>query len=130
MKIEIEGFSHISALYRALIEAKFNDNPTDTDVPGSALVADLANQVADALEKHETTNPVASLSDAGEWRNPSNHPGKIEFVRRRLIECGHWPDWTTDEKQDYIRILLSPLREESSLCQELLEFGDRLHQTS
>ena len=129
MKIEIEGFSHIIALYRALIEAKFNDNPTDADVPDSALVADLANQVADALEQHERTNPVASGSEEGEWRNPSNHPRRIEFVRRRLTECSLWSDWTTDEKQHYIRILLSPLRAEPSFCQELLEFGDKTHQT-
>ena len=129
MKIEIEGFSHINALYRALIEAKFNDNPTDAAVPGSALVADLVNQVADALEQHARTNPVAFGSELSEWRDPSNHSEKIEFVRRRITECSPWSDWTAEEKRDYIRVLLSPLRAEPSFCQELLVFGDKSHRT-
>ena len=129
MKIEIEGFSHINALCRALIEAKFNDNPTDTDVPNSPLVADLANQVADALEEHERANPLAPGSEIGGWRDPSNQPGKIEFIKRRISECSLWSSWTTDEKQHYLRILLSPLRADSSVCQELLQFGDESHRT-
>jgi hypothetical protein len=85
--LEIRDVSILNALNRALLEAKFHLEPNDALVAGSPLVADLANQVADALERLAATELRNPRRDPGAWRDPAAHPEKLLAVRARLREC-------------------------------------------
>jgi len=124
---EIHEFAVLNALSRALVEAKFHLHPNDSLVPASPFVADLANDVADALEEHVSATSVHSSADPGSWRDPSNHPEKLEAVRARLEECKPWSEWTADQKRKYVRLLLAPLRPVADTVSQLLEDADKAH---
>jgi hypothetical protein len=126
-KLEITDFAVLNALQRVLLAAKFQANPSDRDIPGSPLVADLANQVADLCTEYIVREGLVPAESAEAWREPRHHPNVIEWVRLRIRECDIWRSWSAHEREDYVRTLLAPYFPEAAAVQSLLEYGDAEH---
>lgn len=49
VKIELNDYFTILNLHKALLEAKFHENPDNENVAPSPIIADLCNKLIDAL---------------------------------------------------------------------------------
>jgi len=99
------------ALHRSLFEAQFTVEPHSRDVPGSPLLASLANRVVDALTQQD---PRWS-----EWRIAANHPDRVQIVRRRLPEEPGWSGMSQAERETHVRNHLAPLIPDGDLLHSL-----------
>ena len=99
------------ALHRSLFEAQFAVDPHSRDVPGSPILASLANRIVDALNQQDPRWT--------EWRAASNHPDKVAIVRRRLPEESGWSSMSQAEREAHIHNHLAPLIPDDVLLQSL-----------
>ena len=99
------------ALHRSLFEAQFATDPHSRDVPGSPLLASLANRVVDTLTQHDPR--------WAEWRVASNHLDRVAIVRRRLPEEPGWSGMSQSERETHVRNHLAPLIPDDRLLQSL-----------
>jgi predicted acetyltransferase len=110
----IEDQYELLALHRALFEAKFVENPRDPAIPGSRLIANIANRLVEELGAHGPS--------WDKWREAAAHTERVEVVRRRIAEvaegsiCKSWP---ATKRREYVEILLSPLLGNPDLLDEL-----------
>lgn len=111
----IEDKFELLALHRALFEAKFVEDPRDPVVPGSRIIANLANRLVDEL--------AAKDPKWQQWRNAAQHTERVDVVRRRIAESSKWKSWSAAERRDYVEILLSPLVGDPALLDELSQVG-------
>ena len=100
------------ALHRSLFEAQFAVSPHDRDVPGSPILANLANRVVDLLSQRD--------SRWTQWRNASNHPDRVEIARKRLLADPRWRDMPRQEKEQHVRNHLAPLVPDHDLVLSLV----------
>ena len=100
------------ALHRSLFEAQFAVSPHDRDVPGSPLLASLANRVVDLLSQQDLR--------WAQWRIASQHPDRVEIVRKRLLVDPRWADMPRPEREKHVRNHLAPLIPDDSLLAELV----------
>jgi predicted acetyltransferase len=110
----IEDQYELLALHRALFEAKFVEEPRDPVVPGSRIIADLANRLVDEL--------AAQKPDWQKWRAAAQHTERVDVVRRRIAEVAegsNWKGWSAIERREFAETLLSPLVGNPALLDEL-----------
>ena len=100
------------ALHRALFEAQFSATPLDKDVPGSPLLASLANRVVEALS-HQDPRWL-------DWRVASMHPERVRIVRERLPNDRRWKHMSLAEREEHVKIHLAPLIPDDDLLAELV----------
>lgn len=100
------------ALHRALFEAQFAAAPHDKDVPGSPLLASLANRVIDALAEDDPR--------WRDWRMASQHPERVEIVRERLPSDPRWKGMLQSEREAHVRNHLAPLVPDEALLADLI----------
>lgn len=109
--LTISHYSELIALLRAVVAAKFNEDPTDTDVPVSSSLAALAVRIRDALVAEDVRREGSEAerrwrdwirldSTRDEWRHARS------FAARALR--GAWPSWTVEERKEVVAMLLSP----------------------
>lgn len=123
--VEIFDFNEVQALHRALMEAKFAENPVDTAVCGSPFVAAVANRVVDTLiemERHSGGDERARHWE--EWRQvtPSRREWKVALSR--VEPGGPWSSWSVEEKRRFAELLLSPLRATDQLLDQFVREAD------
>jgi len=81
---------------------------------GSPFIAAIQNRLADALE--------AASSGTGwtDWRAAERHVDRVEAVRRHLSTADQWwEDMSFEQRGDYVRDVLAPLRLSDELLVEL-----------
>jgi len=99
------------ALHRSLLEAQFAITPHDRDVPGSPLLASLANRVVDALCKSDPR--------WADWRHASKHQDRVRIVRDRLTNIKGWDTMPQYERETHVRNHLAPLVPDEQLLHSL-----------
>jgi hypothetical protein len=107
----IDDPNELVALHRALFEAQFAVDPHDRDVPGSPILAALANRVVDALTQ---IDPRWS-----EWRDAEKHPDRVAVAARHLHANPSWASWSDAERERQVRNHLAPLVASTSLVAAL-----------
>ncbi|HZV56350.1 MAG TPA: hypothetical protein VFF89_01635 [Sphingobium sp.] len=100
------------ALHRALFEAQFSESPHDKDVPGSPLLASMANRIVDLLSQDDPR--------WADWRIASRHPARVQIARTRLISDPKWIAMPREEKEMRIRNHLAPLIPDEAFIVELI----------
>jgi len=117
----VGGYYELLALHRALLEAKFCDEPNDNDVSGSPTVASLHRQLVDVLIEAESERKgedarsswvkwLALSSDRREW--------KVALDRARSEP--QWDGWTEEDRLSYAEALLSPFSVPDDLLAEFI----------
>lgn len=90
------------SLHKALLEARFHEDPENGMVAGSPLVADIHVQVRDLLIK----------SDKGsqwlEWFQLGNRPDRKDRAIMLIRKCKRWNKSPLDEKEKIAAVYLSP----------------------
>ncbi len=113
----------LNALFRALLEAKFRPEIPDTDLPGSHFVVAMIERVFEAQRNVALTsgNPT-TLANLDTWQTAEENPIYVAAARERLKECptNVWLRWSREERLSFVRQILSPLRAEQPLLEDLL----------
>ena len=113
----------LNALFRALLQAKFRPEIPDTDLPGSRLVVAMIERVFEAQRTAAKAagNPTM-LANFDTWQRAEENPLYVAAARERLRECpaNVWLLWSREERLRFVRQLLSPLRAEQPLLEDLL----------
>ena len=120
----VESEHELRALHRALLEAKFHAQPEDGDVPGSPLVAELSRRIVETLA---STLPEEGWSA---WREAEQHRHRFPVVVSHIARTSAWPEWSVDQKQEYVRVLLAPFEAQERTVSELVASGDRAHRAA
>ena len=99
------------ALHRALYEAQFSVDPHDRDVPGSPILANLANRVVDAL--------TALDPRWADWRSADRHPDRVLIAERHLLADPRWTNMSRPERIAQVHNQLAPLVPSQDLVSKL-----------
>ena len=110
---EVSDPDELRALHRALFSAKFTAGPLDELMPGSSILARMAERVAEAMGQIEGEDRWV------EWRRAERHRDRIPVVVGHAARVSKWDEWSEDQRRDYVRILLSPLVGDMSLIDEI-----------
>lgn len=69
-KFELSDYYDLLNLHKALMEAKFHDNPDNEYISGSPIIAKIMNEIVDILAE---IDPYANEGDWKTWRKLENH---------------------------------------------------------
>lgn len=115
--------NELGALFRALLQAKFRPTIPDNDLSGSPYVVAMIERVLEAERKVATASGNQTmLANIDTWQRAEENPLYVAAARERLKECPKnvWLRWSREERLRFIRQILSPLRAEQPLLEELL----------
>lgn len=104
-KFELSNYYDLLNLHKALMEAKFHDNPDNKYIAGSPIIAKIINEIVDILAE---IDPHANKSDWESWRKLENHmisEHKFKYEKSiwdkildRVSEDELWSKYTREEK--------------------------------
>jgi hypothetical protein len=121
----VADYHELLVLHRALMEAKFSQNPWDDVVMGSPLIASLMHRVIGILIEHQQEKGDAQA--VRKWQKwLAIDPSRREWViaKRQAKESEAWVQWSIDEKKQFARILLSPFMADDSLLTTFIKEVD------
>lgn len=106
-------------LHKALLEAKFHENPDNELVSGSPLVADIYAQVRELLIK----------SDKGDqwedWFRLKNRPDYRNRALMLMRRCKHWDKSSSQEKEKIAASYLAPFLYSETELNEIIAERDK-----
>lgn len=104
-KFELTDYYDLLNLHKALMEAKFHDNPDNKNIAGSPIIAKIMNEIVDILSD---IDPHANDGEWETWRKLENHLNsscKFEFGKtiwdknlNRVSKDNLWREYNKDEK--------------------------------
>lgn len=109
----ISDYYDLLNLHKALMEAKFHDNPENEYIAGSPVIAKIMKQIADLLS--ELSSDVTK-SDWDNWRDISQRRKEEQtnsngiwnkMIKRAANDC-MWNRYSPSEKRKFAQIYLSP----------------------
>jgi hypothetical protein len=106
----------LQALHRVLFQAQFPEQTLDRYVPGSPLLADMANRLVDVLTTQD--------SRWSEWRAAEKHPDKVSIAERHLTANPLWSKMSRQERVAQVHNQLAPLVPSNELVSKLV--GDEV----
>lgn len=105
-KFEIKDYYDMLNLHKALLEAKFHQNPDNNYIAGSPVIAKIYNELVDLLTNYDLQNK--GKEDWTEWRKLCNQ----NYYKERIIEgikrFGGWEVLDFNEKRDRVLNYASP----------------------
>lgn len=105
----IKCYDDLMILHRAVMEAKFSDDPKDTSLIGSPVLASISHEIVDSLIEHSKKIKDDSLLEHWErWRDASTRTIELEVIRSHIYGLKIWDKWSSKEKRYYLEILLKP----------------------
>lgn len=129
MSFTVTDGAELHALLKTLLAAKFHPDPEVAEVPGSPPVARLCERAVEAVTAwDECHGRVDQAERTRAWfRDARGNTSVLSVVRKRITECARhsvWREWSTEQKAEYVQILLSPYSANEALVQELVEAGN------
>lgn len=107
-KIEIKDYFLILNLHKALLEAKFHINPDNIEVAFSPVIANLCNELVDALTKIDEEKDNKNIGRWQNWRKLENKQFYRERAMKNAMLCDEWNTMEDDKKIKIAKNLLSP----------------------
>ncbi len=107
----------LHALRRVIIESKFAEDPSDTDIAGSPLVADIANRVFS----------VALFGQRAHKLHLVDYHRISAIARKRVTECaaaGLWRTMTEDQQFEYICAVCAPYEIDTEALDEIRRLAE------
>jgi hypothetical protein len=106
----VSDYPALLALHRAIIEAKFAENPTQAELLGSPILAGVANRLVDVLVQREAELGVQQARDNWQkWREINATRREWGVVVKYIVNhAAVWHGWTDIERKETIQIMLSP----------------------
>lgn len=126
-KFIIGEYYELLALHRALLEAKFCEEPNDLDVSASPIVAMLHKKLLRSLISIEIERKGKTAQDNwDDWLEigPKRREWKVGLQRARNERL--WREWGYKDKQKYIFDLLSPFKVDDNLVGRFISQVEQL----
>ena len=109
--IPIQSYGELLALYRLIVEGKFSTQPHDRQIAASALVASVADKVAEKLSEASTQEHTSDKRNGrSESRLMTPKRREWDVALKRAASSDLWPMFSADEKRRFADILASPFR--------------------
>jgi len=126
MIFQISDYYKLLALHKALMEAKFSSATNDEAIAGSSYVAEIANQVVDALIQAEIEREEPDAAQRwNDWRQIDSNRREWFIALERAYEANSWPSWGFQDKERYSKILLSPFQVDEILLERFIELVNK-----
>ena len=112
MNFEIKDYFDLLSLHKALLEAKFHNNPDNELVPASPAIARLCNEIVDQLAKHDLDKK--GKEDWTSWRMIENRSDYMEKAIDNAVyydNCKHDSEWAKlsfEKKSEWACNFLAP----------------------
>ncbi len=120
-KIIISDYAELLSLHKALMEAKFHVDPENLYIAGSPLIANICSRVVKALIEIEAQKDPSKRESWEKWLNLQNH----NWIWSRTIQYARnnpeWKSFNNNEKEDYVKCLLSPFKFTKNDIQRFIE---------
>ncbi|WP_431095422.1 hypothetical protein [Polaromonas aquatica] len=120
----VDDEMELLALWRLVAEARFAEDPDDTDLWGSRYVNELSKRIGAAMrEAARRSSRPGEIEKHERWVLSLRENIALPVVKRRLREDARsawWAEWSQEEKQTYVRDCVSPFRPDSELVEELI----------
>ncbi len=124
---EVDDPDELHALEIALSDAKFKPFPDSRPHLGDPLVARLCERVVEARVAAQAAGVLPSNPDQTQAYYGGRPPDWIwAVIRRGLAEATRlpvWAEWSSQQRADYVRLLLSPFAATNNIVTELLADG-------
>jgi hypothetical protein len=120
----IDDEKELYSLWIALLEAKFHPEPEMPEVQGSSFVARLIEKVINSLIAYEESQYNAG--NAERYREHLKRGERIvnvlPVVRKHIqsVRDEMWQNWTKEQKESFVKDLLSPFEISETLFRELI----------
>lgn len=121
---EVSDPLELVALWRLVAEAKFHENPEDTDIWGSPYVRQLSQRISDGLlRSYQESGNESRVHLHKEWiaSLPSNVV--LPVVRARLKSDAMQPHWlamTAQDKVEYVKACVAPFEPDNEFVVSLI----------
>lgn len=128
--LKFDDINEVSALHKALVEAKFSPCPINGEIAGSPIIADISNRVYDELCCLQEKKRKGTGKDFQNWRRIKTDKGYRGFRRTAVISARkdlRLKGATQAEKRAVAKCYLSPFTCTES---ELDEFIDEVENGS
>jgi len=107
----VNDYFELMALHRALLEAKFCDEPNDLDVSASPIVAELHKRLIRSIVDAEIDRKGSLAKDEwDDWLKIDTTRREWEVGLQRARRERLWDEWSIQEKKKYVYDLLSPFK--------------------
>lgn len=104
INFKIGDYYELLALHKALLEAKFHQEPNNIEVCFSPIVAKLSNEIVDAL----TNFNIEKKKLWEDWRKLENHSDFRNIALMNACSYSYWLKLNYCGKVDACKALLSP----------------------
>lgn len=123
----VSDYYDLLNLHKALMEAKFCDEPNNTYVSASPIVARLHNELLEILINADADkNGIKVRGDWERWKtiDESRREWKIGLERLKYESC--WSKFNFDEKVEYTLNLLAPFSVKDEILEKFIEEADKV----
>lgn len=125
IKFVIYDYNDLLNMHKALMEAKFHENPDNNCIAGSPIIARIMNQIVEILSENDPYNGSWEI-----WRNIKSHRtdecgGNSEWSKmiKSAARNENWSKYSYEKKLEVASIYLSPFTYDS---QDLIDFVDNV----
>lgn len=127
-KLVVDDYNDLLNLHKALMEAKFHNDPENDCIAGSPVIARIMNQIVDIISE-------CGSDSWKKWRNIKNH--RLEEERHEYIGVWHkmiiaasrnciWKEVSHQEKINISKIYLSPFYYDNQDLEDFINQVDAL----
>lgn len=131
-KFELSDYYDLLNLHKALMEAKFHDNPDNEYIAGSPVIAKIMNEIVDILTD---IDPHANKNDWKTWRMLENHMNsKCEYektiwdkIANRVSKNKLWKSYNKEEKVIATKNYFSPFILKDREIEDFIYYIDSIY---
>lgn len=121
---EISDPVELLALWRLIAEAKFHENPEDTDLWRSPFVHSLSRKISDAmLESYRLAGKYGDVERHEQWLNSLPDNVVLPAVKAKLkrdAQGRHWP-LTYEAKAAYVEGCIAPFLATNEFIRQMID---------
>ena len=122
--LKFDDINEVSALHKALVEAKFSHCPINGEIAGSPIIADISNRVYDELCEMQEKRKKGAGKDWQNWRRIKTEKGYRGFRRTAVMSARkdlRLKEAAQAEKRAIAKCYLSPFTCTESGIDEFLD---------
>lgn len=122
----VEDYYDLLNLHKALMEAKFCDEPNNTYVSASSIIARLHNELLDVRINAEVEKYGSEAKESWDrWRKIDKNRREWKVGLNRIKYESNWPHYNQQEKIEYVKCLLAPFVVSESLISLFIIEADK-----
>ena len=127
ISFKIHTYDELLNLHKALLEAKFHQNPDNKYVAGSPIIANICNDILQQLCLYDQS--AKGYEDWTEWRRLAHQDFYKERMIANILDFGGWGDLEYSEKQERLKNYISPFTATEEEIKSVLFDIDKINDT-